>query len=342
MITPYEPMMCKALSVSDLGKFAFDANATNSPEYRAELKIDGWRAIVYKDGSDVAVLSRTGKDRAGHVPHIVETFQSHTIPDGVYDGEIVFVEDAPHVLDNVPVMRFNATARIMGSSEAVALRKQQHNAGIGRLQFVVFDVLEIDDNTLIGKTFKERSQILYDAIQPQFLTYEKRNILHVPSWTNFNLAETYNSVVAYGLEGLVLKNVDGLYIPGKRPSRNQYKIKAEKTFDVVVTGYTWAKEGKFEGLIGALKFSAYDLETDSYVEVGQTSGMSDSVRIQWTKYFNEPKSKDLDIHGVIQIRGNGLTDKPLGRFNPPRHPQYMFKRLDKLPQDCSIAQFYKI
>ena len=79
-----KPMLCKPLTLD-----AFEDRSW--AQYSAELKIDGWRAIIAKSGTTVNVWSRTGKDRAGHVPHIVESFIINA-PDGIYDGELVFLK----------------------------------------------------------------------------------------------------------------------------------------------------------------------------------------------------------------------------------------------------------
>ena len=323
-----EPMMCQSVNTKQF-------KIGNWHNYVAELKIDGWRAIVAKSGSEVAIYSRTGKDRAGHLPHLVDAFQKF-LPDGIYDGEVVFMApEHGQVIEGqfIPEMSFNKTARIMGSSEAVSLRKQQTFAGQGSIYFVMFDILEDDGVGYSGVSLLTRSRIVKEMAER--VPYVIAN----PSWDHIygiDYLTVFDSVVANRLEGLVLKNVYGLYVPGKRPSNNQYKIKAEKFFDVVVCGYTMAKEGKFEGLIGALKFGVYD-EQFNFVEIGQTSGMTDDERMWWTQ-LRYQKFEDTKQF-VIEIKSNALTDKNATGYGTPRHPQYIRLRDDKNPQDCLIDQF---
>ena len=325
MVDFIEPMLCKPINLNQL-RFG------NWDEYLAELKIDGWRAIIVKSGSDVAVYSRTGKDRAGHVPHIVGAFQRYA-PDGVYDGEVVFANvERNTVVSNVavPEMSFNRTARIMGSSEAVSLRKQMTLAAEGRMHFVVFDVLEMQGQDLKSERMEQRAALAKRVADD--VPYVLSSIL----WAGGSSYDIFIDVVSHRLEGLVLKNANGIYTPGKRPTNNQYKIKAEKFFDVVVCGYTMAKEGKFEGLIGALKFGVYDDKMD-FVEIGQTSGMTDDERIWWTQ-LRYQKFEDTKQF-VIEIKSNALTDKNDTGYGTPRHPQYIRLRDDKNPQYCLLSQF---
>ena len=331
-----EPMLCKAVNMTQF-------KIGNWYDYIAQLKIDGWRAIATKSGSDIAIYSRTGKDRAGHLPHLVNAFQKY-LPDGVYDGEVVFMNPENGVVledQFIPDMSFNKTARIMGSSEAVSLRKQQTFAGQGAIYFVMFDILEDSGGPYLDSGMLTRSILVKDIAEhvpyvisaPMWEIYDMYNLLDAKT----RHVELFNSVVDNRLEGLVLKNVYGKYVPGGRPSNNQYKIKAEKFFDVVVSGYTWAKEGKFEGLIGALKFGVYDDKFD-FIEIGQTSGMNDTERLMWTQYLTT-KSDTPPRLRVIEIKCNDLTDKNETGYGTPRHPQYIRLRDDKKPQDCMIGQF---
>lgn len=328
-----EPMMCQAVNAKQF-------KIGNWYDYIAELKIDGWRAIVAKSGSEVAIYSRTGKDRAGHLPHLVNAFQKY-LPDGVYDGEVVFMNPENGVVigeQYIPQMSFNKTARIMGSSEAVSLRKQQTFAGQGAIYFVMFDILEDSFGTYLDSELIARSRIVRE------ISEKVPYVISAPMWEIYDMygakthqVELFDSVVANRLEGLVLKNVYGRYLPGKRPSNNQYKIKAEKFFDVVVSGYTWAKEGKFEGMIGALKFGVYDDKQD-FIEIGQTSGMTDDDRFMWTQYLTVKSDQPQRLR-VIEIKCNDLTDKNETGYGTPRHPQYIRMRDDKKPHDCLLSQF---
>lgn len=323
----FAPMMCQALTLDKFKKQAWNG-------YLPELKIDGWRAIAIKNGKSVHVYSRTGIERTGHVPHIVEQFKK--LPDGVYDGEVVFVYyGSPKYVTNQPVprMSFNNTARIMGSGENVALHKQNALANTGALTFIIFDVMELNGEDLRSVEFMYRKAHLVEDLD------YTQHIRPVINWSRkVDLVTLYYSVIENNLEGLVLKNQAGLYVNGKRPVNNQYKLKTEKFFDVVVTGYTMAKPGKFEGLVGALKFSVYDPKTDEFVEVGQTSGMDDYLRVWFTQQLAGPTGSESDHKIVIEIKCNDLTDAPNAGYGIPRHPQFVRIREDKSPRECYISQ----
>ena len=322
-----KPMLCKPLTLDTFEDRSW-------AQYSAELKIDGWRAIIAKSGTTVNVWSRTGKDRAGHVPHIVESFIMNA-PDGIYDGELVFLKFEKEFRiqgQRIYQMSFNQTARIMGSSEVVSHAKQEALYQHGIMTFVMFDVLEFEGHDMTTEPYIARRasvEVLSDKIP-----FTVAN----PRWiVSSDYHELFQEITSHNLEGLILKNDFGKYLPGGRPNLNQFKLKAERYFDVVVMGYTWAKEGKFEGLIGALKFGAYD-PYGELVEIGQTSGMSDFERYFWTRLLTS-EGGVYNNDQVIEIKCNELTDKPRAGWGVPRHPQYVRIREDKLASDCLLEQF---
>ena len=321
-MTFIQPMACAALDIKK-----FRGNWTRWEDYWAELKIDGMRAIVTRDDNEVHIYSRTGKEYTGHLPRLVYELR-HIMPNhSTWDGELAYSESFA-VIGNVyvPVVSFNKTMRVMGSGEAVARAK--HAKLPGSIQFIVFDVLRHEQESLLDKPFHDRVDFIPMPLTGEF-------VKRVPRWFRVpDYNDVLENLVNNRLEGLVLKKKTGLYVPGKRPAGNQYKLKIDRTYDVVVCGYTMAKPGKFEGMIGALKFGAYHSNGD-FVEVGQCSGMTDSEREWWTLMLTTERQSG---HGlVIEVRSNDLVGS--GDYGTPRHPQYLGIRSDKNPTDCKMEQF---
>ena len=68
-----------------------------------EIKLDGYRALAVKSGSDVNIFSRRRKSLNRQFPYIVERLAD--LPDGtVVDGELVAIDDSGrpdfHLLQN--------------------------------------------------------------------------------------------------------------------------------------------------------------------------------------------------------------------------------------------------
>ncbi len=79
VLPPLEPMLAKAQAAvpGDAGVWSY------------EPKWDGFRALVFRDGDDVVLLSRSGKDLARYFPEVLDAVRDELAPRCVLDGEIV-------------------------------------------------------------------------------------------------------------------------------------------------------------------------------------------------------------------------------------------------------------
>jgi ATP-dependent DNA ligase len=102
-----------------------------------------------------------------------------------------------------------------------------------------------------------------------------------------------------------------------------YKIKGEKTIDLIVLGATEGK-GKYKGLIGGLRCGAWDSRGEIR-EICVCSGMTDAERMEMST--NDPVGK------VCEVKYQEVLS--LGRL---RHPNFVRWREDKLPNECTLAQ----
>ena len=295
----------------------------NWPDYVAEPKHDGMRALVIRTEDGVMIQSRTLKPYADHVPHLTELFMS--LPVGtVLDGELAAIKDVVEVDGRmVPVVDFNRTMRAMGSNPEKAILRQSES---GLVSFIMFDVLQWGVESLLNKTQKERSEY-----QAQVMVYLDMSI-HIVQNPHYksDFGAVYDALVAVGIEGVIMKNQKSVYAVGKRPNATWYKVKAQSTSDVVITGF-YAGKGKHEGRLGGVEFSAYDSE-GTLKHVGRSGGgFSDAQREEiWA-------NQDAFKGRVIELKYNELVGS--GTYRTPRHPNFVGFRIDKNAEDCSMEQF---
>jgi len=76
----------------------------SGPEWVYEEKYDGIRAVAYRDGDRVRLLSRTGQDLTAGFPGVVDALRTLPDLDFVLDGELV-------VFDENGVSRFQLLQR---------------------------------------------------------------------------------------------------------------------------------------------------------------------------------------------------------------------------------------
>lgn len=334
-ITDFRPMLAKAeiRAALEMGHFP-------DRDWVMEPKHDGMRAVVEVDSDlpgGIRISSRSGLGYTDHLHDVHKEWLISIVPDKtILDGELAAIKRFVDVIDTdgtskeVPVVDFNRTMRIMGSGADKARDKQKD----GLVTFLVFDVVKWNGDDLTGSSWASRRYLL-ESIDGFDRSALPGNVTHFVNPV-FNIsALTYDTFLENKIEGVIVKNRSAAYVPGKRPSKTWVKIKAEKTFDVVVTGFTDGK-GKYEGQIGAIEYGAYDKNGDLQY-VGRCSGMDDAERKIWTQARD---IWDEDEHAgvyVIEVKANELVGS--GEYRTPRHPQYVVLRTDKKPEECTMEQF---
>ena len=310
------PMLANPVSVGD----ATDKRA----HYDVEPKLDGWRVVCHKEGDSISLTSRTGKSFTAKVPHIVR--QLAKIPfDFIVDGELGYL-DTTHT--ELPVVfDYNRGARVLGSNWDTAIMKQERiwNEDGVHISLVLFDILKLGDEDTITLIDRERRASLI-----QFFTYVEHHKLEdvhmVPRFQGSGELEYFAQIVGYGGEGIMLKNPQGMYVPGKRPANAWYKLKAEETIDVVIMDDYLEGQGKYKGQVGAVRFGAFDLERDEVLYVGKCSGMTDAMRRYMTDHWSEMVGLTMVVKhfGKVGAEQGGL-----------RHPNFV-RFSDKAPRECRI------
>ncbi len=302
------------------------ATLSDKTGYVLEPKHDGMRAVISKHNGEVKIYSRVGLEYQEHLPALVAELAA--LPDNtVLDGELMVIKSRALIgTELVAVADFNQTMRIMGSGPDKAIARQEDYT----VRFCAFDLIKIEGLSLESEPFVTRLKLLTDILDgDNYSSIFQNNVFGV--WDDSVIEDLWKA----GIEGAILKNTDSVYIAGKRRANTWYKVKAELTADVVLLGFTDAKEGKtgkFLGKVGALVFGAYNAAGE-LVEVGQCSGMNDAERDRWTSI----RDSGAPLTHVIEVKYNDLVGS--GEFGTPRHPQFKTERIDKRTQDCLMEQF---
>jgi bifunctional non-homologous end joining protein LigD len=157
--------------------------------WAAEPKLDGWRARVLVDGDDLLVRTRAGRIITGSVPAV----EGLTGLRAVLDGELV--ADAGRLDD---FYRLGA---------ALAHRERSR---VTEVTFVAFDLLWADDELLCSLPYDERRKRL------EALDLPARGVPVMPQVGWEKVPALFKACTEQGVEGIVLKELDGRYHPGRR------------------------------------------------------------------------------------------------------------------------------
>jgi ATP-dependent DNA ligase len=205
-----------------------------------EPKWDGFRSIAFVDGGEVHLQSRNGKPLTRYFPEL-------RFPEGRYvlDGEIV-------VFDDQGRQDFDALGqRIHPAKSRIDMLAEETPA-----RFIAFDLLSVDDDSLLELPQRERRDRLEALVEkPVDLTPCSEDPADAQPWLQ-------------GAEGVVAKRQDAPYRPGERVG--MVKIKRVRTIDAVVRGW---REGKEPGTLGSLSLALYDGD-GKLREVGHCSGFT--------------------------------------------------------------------
>jgi ATP-dependent DNA ligase len=210
-----------------------------SDEYVAEEKLDGSRYLCIGGrffSRRKSVVDGIPVEKTENVLHLSGIFQGYDKL--ILDGEVY-----------LPGGKSNEVTSIMGSYPERALQLQQER---GFLCYVVYDILrDIEGNWLLDLPWKERRKKLeetYNRILNDMggLKSSAKNFFKLTYPVYENKREFYRMVVSLGGEGVMLKNINGKYVPDKKPRWNWIKVKTEITSDVIITGFKPAKK-EYEG-----------------------------------------------------------------------------------------------
>jgi ATP-dependent DNA ligase len=261
---PIEPMLAKAADALPDGE-----------GWLFEPKWDGFRAIVFRDGDETYIQSRDLKPLDRYFPELAEPLRASLPERCVLDGEVVIAADGG--------LQFEALLlRIHPAASRVKMLAEQSPAS-----FVAWDLLALGDEDLRGLPQAERrarlEQALGGATPPIHLT---------PATTDRALAaDWFDRFEGAGLDGVVAKRLDGVYLPGKRA---MIKVKHQRTADCVVAGFRWHKNGPGTHL-GSLLLGLYD-DAGKLHHVGVTSSFSWDRRAAILEELAPYRTDSLDGH----------------------------------------------
>jgi len=208
------------------------AKVPDSADYFYEVKWDGIRAIVSLDEGELRIYGRRALDVTKQFPELQIPEQAFRATSAVFDGEIVCLD-----AEGKPNFR-NVILRMQQSSEGAVERAKAKYPAVCYL----FDCLYLDGRPIMNEPLARRREWLKDAIREN------------PSYRFSEAVEDgpafFEAVKQMGLEGIMAKQRNSPYLPGKR-SETWLKVQTRQTIECAIIGYTTGK-GDREPTFGAL------------------------------------------------------------------------------------------
>lgn len=278
-----------------------------------EIKWDGYRALA-ETGASPKLYSRNLLPFESRFPKVFEEVRRLKL-DAVLDGEIVALGE-----NGLPSFQL--------------LQDYESNPS-SRLTYNVFDILFLEGRLLTGLPLKERKSILKGYLP-------KNSIIRYSDHVEYRGRDFFRLAEKKGLEGVIAKDGESVYLPGRR-SKAWIKIKARKSLEAVIAGFTQPRGGR--NRFGSLVLGVYVGERLVYA--GHTGSGFDEKTLDSlykkllplktkTAPFNPPPKTNMPVTWVkpkLVAEVNFTEWTSDGRL---RHPIYKGLREDKSPRQAQM------
>jgi ATP-dependent DNA ligase len=304
--------------------------------WQYEPKWDGFRCLIFRDGSHVELQSKSCKSLTRYFPDIVAAAKALTSRKFVLDGELA-VPHGMHLSFDDLLQRIHPAA-----SRVVTLAKQTPAL------FIAFDLLSDGKASLQKMPLAQRRPALEEFARRNFSKGGSFRLS--PATTKIAQARKGMKGTGAVLDGVVAKRLDMPYRAGERDGMQ--KIKRYRSADCVVGGFRYNSGTR---VVGSLLLGLYD-DKGLLNHVGFTSSIARGEKQALTKKLEKlvaPPGFTGDAPGgpsrwstersaawnplkpslVVEVCFDHFSG---GRF---RHGTTLIRwRPDKDPSACTIAQ----
>jgi bifunctional non-homologous end joining protein LigD len=188
----------------------------DDPDWLYEVKWDGFRVEAVVDGDDVRLWTRGEQDASRYFGPFLEPPSWLDAGRAIVDGEVIALDER-------------------GEPDFALLQARIKGRGLAAeptpFVYEVFDLLHLDDRSLLDEPLEERRRLLGEILRPD---PRVRLSEHVEA----DGIAFFEAARVRGLEGIMAKDRHAPYVPGKRTDRWQ-KVKIRPEQELVVGG--WVK-----------------------------------------------------------------------------------------------------
>uniref|UniRef100_A0A8C4HL85 DNA ligase n=1 Tax=Dicentrarchus labrax TaxID=13489 RepID=A0A8C4HL85_DICLA len=294
LMTPVQPMLAEACKSVE-----YAMKKCPNGMY-SEIKYDGERVQVHKNGDSFSYFSRSLKPV---LPHKVAHFKDY-IPQAFPGGHSMILDAEVLLIDT------NTSKPLPFGTLGVHKKAAFQDA---KVCLFVFDCIYFNGVSLMERPLCERRKFLHDnmvEVPNRILFSEMKHVTR-----GGDLADMITRVIREGLEGLVLKDLKGTYEPGKR---HWLKVKKDylnegamaDTADLVVLGAFYGK-GSNGGIMSSFLMGCYDPDSKKWCTVTKCSGGYDDAtlaRLQKELDVIKISKEPSKIPGWLKIIKNYYPD----------------------------------
>lgn len=310
------------------------------PALLYEPKLDGIRGLVLIEPAQpsprITIWSRNGNDKTHQFPEVVrglKEFGKRLRVPVMLDGEIVALTELGEPA---------GFQRLQGRMHLTGERDIARSAAAQGAAFIAFDVLRDGAQDLRSLPLTDRRA----RLERVFGSAGASSTVRIGDFVASDGRRLYQTALARGWEGLIIKNADSIYETGRR-SRAWRKLKLVKEQEFVIGGWTEPRETRTH--FGALLVGVFDPDargaTLRYVghigtgftqqELARVHGLLKAREIEKSPFGIKVASNEhphwVRPELVCQVKFTELTHEGV-----LRHPVYLGMRDDVDPKTVKI------
>ena len=311
-----------------------------------EYKYDGFRMLIHKKGNNVLLFTRSLENVTKQFPEVADFVRKYVTGESfILDSEAVGFDKKTK--EYKPFQEISQRIR-----RKYDIEKLQNELPI---EINVFDILYYNGKSLLNEPFEKRTALIKKIIKnhPYKIIHSKQIITSDEALA----AKFYKQALKENQEGVMFKNLQAIYQPGRRVG-HMLKIKpAEKDLDLVITGAEFGT-GKRHGWLSSFILSCKDDSTGKFLEIGKMgTGIKEKAteetdsHISFNElteklrpYFIEEKGKTVKIKPKIVVAVTYQEIQHSPNYNSGfalRFPRFTAMRPDKSPNDASTLKEVK-
>jgi ATP-dependent DNA ligase len=302
-----------------------------------------------KDSAFVRIFSRNLDNMTYMFPDVVEAVQNLGVKKAIFDSEAI---------------AFNKKTGKFLSFQQTVQRKRKHGVAEKAreipLKVFIFDLLYLNGQSLLGKSFIKRRQLLEKTLDVKTGVAGRQKSENIRLTEQKIVTKTkqfdqfFQSMVDEGLEGLMAKKLESVYQAGARNYNwVKYKVAMQSeladTIDCVVMGYYRGKGKRASFGIGAFLVGIKDndtFQTVSKIGTGLTDKQWQEMHQRCQKLKTESKPSQYQVNKnlnpdvwcppelVVEIEADTVTRSPIHSAGLALR----FPRLKKFRDDKDASQ----
>jgi len=298
-----------------------------------EYKYDGMRTQIHKKDDKLWIFTRRLENVTNQFPDLLKLAKEGIkVKNCIIEGEAIGFD--PKTGNPIPFQHLSRRIQ----------RKYDINIMVKKIpvRIYLFDIVYLNDKTLFDEPYSERRKKLEKSIK---VIPNKFELSHSLITKDLKKAEKfYKASLDENQEGLMVKNLDAKYQPGRRVG---YWLKVKpvmETLELVIVGAEWGK-GKRSNWLSSFTLACRDPDTGDFLLVGKLgTGFTDEQFKEFTdkvkKLIISEKGVELKIKPdfVVEVAYEEIQKSPKYESGYAlRFPRLQKIREDRRPDDCDTV-----